>query len=214
MLPNFLLHALLLATAALAARDPSYPACDTNANDHKMTKTGTGYSWYTTDDPVEYVAPGTGSCAYTYTDQSLVACLNPGQVNSAIVNGCHKWIELTNPANGIVAQAMVGDACGAVPNSTFGCNDVYLSKEVFVELAGDDSSTALQKGRLSGDLQWRFIIEPCKGCAMGYPGIFLNGTTDPCTGHDSHGLLRCGRSNLSGQDVNKVCNANVQTCPK
>lgn len=214
MSPFFLIQVFIFTTITLANRDPSYPACDTGANDHKMTKSGTGYAWYKTDDPVQYVAPGTGSCSDTYTDQSLVACLNPGWIHSANVDGCHKWIELTNTANNIVAQAMVADACGAVPGSTFGCNDVYLSKEVFVELAGDDSQTALQKGHLDSALEWRYIVEPCKGCAMGYKGIFLNGTDDPCTGYDSYGLLRCGRNNLSGQDVNNVCNANVKTCPK
>lgn len=203
---------LLFALCTLADREPSYPACDTGPNDHKMTKSGVGYTWYKTDDPVKYVASGTGACGEPYTDQSLVACLNPGQVNSANVNGCHKWLELTNSDNGIVAQAMVLDACGAVPNSTFGCNDVFLSKEVFVELAGDKSEEALQKGRLDSNLRWRFVIEPCKGCAMGMPGIFLNGTKDSCTGLDSNGLLRCGRKNLSAQEANQACNANVKSC--
>ena len=133
----------LTKSFVLAERDTSFPACDSGPNDHKMSKYGTGFAWFTSDDPVAYVAPGKGACAETYTDQSNVVCLAPGHVNSANVNGCNKWVQIRNDINGVVTQARVLDACGALPNTTFGCNDLFLSKRAFIQVAGNQREAAL-----------------------------------------------------------------------
>ncbi|PWN33403.1 uncharacterized protein FA14DRAFT_185177 [Meira miltonrushii] len=205
-----------LASVAFGQRDTSFPACDNGPNDHKMTKYGTSYGWFTSDDPVAYVASGKGACGQVYTDQSNVVCLAPGHVNSANVNGCNKWVQIRNDANGATTQARVLDACGALPNTTFGCNDLFLSKRAFEQLAGNQRQAALAAGHLEGNVTWNFITESCWGCYAGFPGKLLDGSTDPCTGQDSAGFLRCGRKGgaqrIVGAESAEVCNIDIQTC--
>ena len=56
---------------------------------------------------------------------------------------------------------------GLINFKAFGCNDMYLSKQMFEELAGDQKDAALAAGQLPGQVSWRFIYEPCWGCAAG-----------------------------------------------
>jgi len=213
---NLAITLFALASFAAGDRDTSYPACDAGPNDHKMSKYGTGYAWFTSDDPVAYVASGKGACGLTYTDQSNVVCLAPGHVNSAIVNGCNKWVQIRNDVNGVVTQARVLDACGALPNTTFGCNDLFLSKRAFEQVAGNQRSAALAAGHLEANITWHFIVEPCWACQAGFPGKLLNGTSDACIGQDVDGFLRCGRKHgdqrIIGNESGEVCNVDIDTC--
>lgn len=207
-----------LASFAFGERDPTYKACDNGPNDHKMTKYGTGFAWFTSDDPVKYVASGKGACAEVYRDQSNVVCLNPGHVNSANVNGCNKWVQIRNNANGITTEARVLDACGALPNSTFGCNDLFLSKRTFEIVAGNQKDAAIKAGRLDTSITWHYTNEPCWACQAGFPGKLLDGRSDTCTGQSFEGFLRCGRKRgdqrIVGSEAGEVCNVNVNSCEK
>lgn len=95
---------------------------------------------------------------------------------------------------------------------------MYLSKQMFEELAGDQKDAALAAGQLPGQVSWRFIDEPCWGCAAGLPGKFPNGTIDTCEGRDATGFLRCGRrqgsSRVVGEDVKSVCSKTIDSCDK
>ncbi|KDN34705.1 hypothetical protein K437DRAFT_91008 [Tilletiaria anomala UBC 951] len=167
------------------------------------------------DDPVVYVAPGTGACGITYTDDDFGACLKPGWVNSANVNGCNKWIQATSDASGISVYVRVVDACGASSNTTFGCNDLFLTKAAFTALAGSNSSEALQTGHLPGNVSWEFTNEPCGFCAMGYPGkLPCSGENDPCIGPDHDSVMRPGRLNLTAADSAAICRSPLTSMTK
>jgi hypothetical protein len=210
----------LNTTGVAPTRDANFTACDSdivaNSTEAQTDKFGVALHWQQPDDPNFYLAPGLGACGFNYTDQTNVVCVAPGWTKSANVNRCNTWVEVYSPDSGVVSQGIVWDACGAVPNSTFGCNDMYLSKQLFMQMAGKQRDQALNAGRLPNAIQWRFIDMPCWGCYAGLPGVTLNGTVDSCQGYDSMGFLRCG--NMTGSDrivgaaADFVCNQNVGSC--
>lgn len=203
------------------ARDPTYPACDKTPEDHKLTKYGTGLNWQNSGQPNLFVAPPTptgppGACGWKYTDNSNIVCVAPGHVHSANINQCGAWVQVFLPETGVVTQAMVSDVCGAVPDSKFGCNDIYLGKQVFEQLAGSQRTEAVQAGRLPGQVQWQFIAEPCWACYAGLNGTTLDGGKDSCKGQDNMGFTRCGRKHggerIVGAAADYVCNQQVTSC--
>ncbi|KAL9939868.1 hypothetical protein V8E36_001685 [Tilletia maclaganii] len=144
---------LALSVLSVSARDQSFPPCDTPSPFKKQhTKTGIAFPFEISDDPVFFVKPGKGACGITYSDSDLVACLAPGWINSAFHSKCGKKLAVADAQTGkqLVVKAL--DACGAVPGSTFGCNDIYLSKNAFEALGG-----STQLGRLTSNVTWNFI---------------------------------------------------------
>lgn len=95
--------------------------CDT-ASDNTITVYGTAQKWETTDDKVFYLAPGFSKCQVNYTDQSNVVCVSPQYFKNDSLRDCNEWVQVFNPETGIVSFGRILDECGAVPNSTFGCN--------------------------------------------------------------------------------------------
>jgi len=188
--------------------------CDTAA-DNTLTVYGTAQKWETSDDKVFYLAPGLSKCNVNYTDQSNVVCVSPQYFANDSLKNCNEWVQVFNPDTGIVSYGRILDECGAVPNSTFGCNDIYLSKKMFTELAGKQSSEALDSGHLTS-VQWRKVVPPCWSLWAGLPGKYPNATQDDGFGYDSNGFLRCGKRHgqdrVVGADVAKVCNQNIKTC--
>ncbi|CAO1632021.1 unnamed protein product [Sympodiomycopsis kandeliae] len=150
------------------------------------------------DDPVLYVAPGFGSCEFNYTNEDPGVCLAPGWIRSAHVNGCNKWVEVELPSLGTSTYARVLDACGAVKDSTFGCNDAYLTLSAFSALV-QGNVTLIANGRTPGPIKWRFRKEPCSACWKGLPGKLGNGHEDDCQGEDDSGFIREGRK--TGKDI-------------
>ncbi|KAK0556889.1 hypothetical protein OC844_005742 [Tilletia horrida] len=143
-----------ISAATAPVRDTTFPACDVpNPVKPNRTKTGVAAPFEISDDNVFFLKPGLGSCGANYTDAQLVACLSPGWMKSAYHNHCFDYVAIADAETGkqIIAQAL--DTCGAVPNSTFGCNDIYLSKAAFETLGGN---TTL--GRLTSNVTWNFIL--------------------------------------------------------
>ncbi len=130
----------------------------------------------------------------------------PGWVRSAYNNGCNKWIRAVWKEENNPVYVRLLDVCGAVPNSTWGCNDIAFTKSAFVALAGSQSKAALTKGSIS-NVTWTFVKEPCVSCAEGLPGKnpFSPGV-DTCKGTDSDGRLRPGRLALTTPQAEKICN--------
>ncbi|PWN33406.1 uncharacterized protein FA14DRAFT_185181 [Meira miltonrushii] len=189
--------------------------CD-KAGDDDLTIYGTAKSWETSDDPVYYLSPGMSFCEEVYTDQSNVVCVSSGHFpKNNPHKSCSEWVQVTNKASGVVSFGRILDQCGDVPNSTFGCNDIFLSKQMFEELAGKDEEGALNAGHLD-QVEWRKVVSPCFGLYAGLPGKYPNGTIDPGFGEDSNGFLRCGRKTgddrLVGPDIAKVCNHDIKDC--
>lgn len=89
---------------------------------------------------------------------------------------------------------------------------------MFQQLAGNQRKSALDAGRLPGQLQWRFTTEPCWACAAGMLGQYANGTKDDYTGEDSMGFTRCGRrsggNRIVGAAADFICNQQVDSCDK
>lgn len=54
-------------------------------------------------------------------------------------NQCDQVVHVFHPQANVSSYARVVDACGAVENSTFGCNDIYFTKGLFEVLAGNDT---------------------------------------------------------------------------
>lgn len=221
-------------------RDDSYPACDTAEHAHQYTRNGRGFTLQKSDDKVFWLAPGQGSCGAVYRDATDAACVAPGWVKSANIDTCQNWVEIVNPDNGISATARILDTCGAVAGSSeykrpvcfsevvwadsllalaqtpaFGCNDIYVSKHIFVRLAGSNASQALDEGHLAS-VKWQFIKEPCYGCWAGLPGKTLTGADDDCKGFDAFGDLRCGRKagdqRVTGDSVKDKCFKSNDKC--
>ncbi|CAD6941447.1 unnamed protein product [Tilletia laevis] len=148
----------VLALNVLAERNTAYPACDTPvAPKVNKTVTGVALPFEISDDTVFYVVPGLGSCGVNYTDTDLVACLAPGWMGSAYHSHCGSLIAVADPETGkqVIVKAL--DTCGAAANTTFGCNDIYLSKTAFEDLGGN---TTL--GRLTSNITWNFIANDTK----------------------------------------------------
>lgn len=99
------------------------------------------------------------------------------------------------------------DACGAVQNTTFGCNDAYLTLSTFSALV-QGNTTIIKAGRTPGPIRWRFTQEPCFGCWEGLPGKLPAGGEDSCTGPDASGFIRSGRK--TGADIVNATDAGLQ----
>ncbi|PWN46480.1 hypothetical protein IE53DRAFT_365390, partial [Violaceomyces palustris] len=205
-----LLLTLPLLGLASAVRDPSFPACDVEPNSCHTHKSGSGFPWQATresDDKVDYLAPGMSACGEVYKDTDPVVCLKPGWVNSAYSNGCDKWV--TVEYNGKRVEGRVLDSCGALKDTTFGCNDIYLSLYLFEELGGNKTL-----GYLEGPVGWSFIEETCWGCQAGYNGTLPDGSgqTNCDSGVDYLGYERQGRRYgsdiLSIEEAKKTCGDN------
>ncbi|UZJ53582.1 hypothetical protein CBS101457_002902 [Exobasidium rhododendri] len=176
-----------------------------------------------TDTDVLWLTPDHSACGtdLSYRNTSNVACVHPGWLQDSTLGqekGCFRWIELTNPANGNTAHAQVTDQCGGDPTIKFTCHSVYVSVQVFKQLAGVNADKALNDGRIGNDLEWRFIKTPCWACKGGSPpGHLPNGENDNCLGHDLDGFQRCGRmtgnQRVVGPAVSKYCNKEY-SCPK
>ncbi|UZJ55140.1 hypothetical protein CBS101457_004460 [Exobasidium rhododendri] len=201
-----------------AVRDTTFPACDSDTDLTASKTSGLTAIWQKADDKVDYVKPGLSACGETYTDQSNVVCVAPGWIHSANVNGCNKWVTIFSKESGVSLQARVLDVCGASVNTTFGCNDIFLGKQVFEELAGKNKDKALEDGHISGEVLWNFSSEPCWGCAAGLPGKLPDGKEDTCEGQDNAGNTRCGRrrgnDRILGASSAFICNQQVDTCEK
>ncbi|CEH18037.1 hypothetical protein CBOM_04469 [Ceraceosorus bombacis] len=122
-------------------RDETWPACDTpdqNPATEVTWKTGKASTYKLSDDKVFFLSPGQGACT-NYTDADIGVCLKPGWLSSGYHNLCDSVVEVFHPKANVSSFARVVDACGAVENATFGCNDVYLTKALFETLAGNDT---------------------------------------------------------------------------
>ena len=188
--------------------------CD-KPGDDTLTVNGAAKKWETSDDPVYYLSPGMSFCEEVYTDQSNVVCVSSGHFPKGSLKSCNEWVQVTNKQSGVVSFGRILDQCGAVPNSTFGCNDIYLSKQMFIELAGKDANGAIQSGHLD-QVEWRKVTPPCFGLWAGLPGKMPDGSPDNGQGQDTNGFLRCGKKTgedrVVGADVAKVCNKNIKDC--
>ncbi|KAL9937590.1 hypothetical protein V8E36_003135 [Tilletia maclaganii] len=141
--------ALLLAAMSVSAsvlvardRDPTYPACDNQDG-------SVSHRQRTTSQLVQYVKPGNGACG-PYTDNDLGVCVRPGFVKSGYRNHCGDKVALRSGKHTV--RARVIDVCGAVDDTNFGCDDLYLTKAAFVALGGDTS-----KGTLNEGVKWFFL---------------------------------------------------------
>lgn len=218
-----LLTVALAATAVVAVRDTTFPACDapdgtplSKNGAPAGTVTGNALAWapnykgthgvssrgyvnkrnnkFVTSDPVFYTVPGTGSCGVKYTDQDVVACLKPGWIHSANKNGCNKWIEATLTTTGARVTAQVVDACGVLPAG----HTTFDCGDLYLSLAAysvlaNHDPAIIAKGRLPAPVQWSFIQEPCWACEQGLPGKQPDGSPDHCTSIDNRGEMRHGR---------------------
>ncbi|PWN42888.1 hypothetical protein IE81DRAFT_341114 [Ceraceosorus guamensis] len=155
-------------------RDETWPACDTpdqNPATEVTWKTGKASTYKLSDDKVFFLSPGQGACT-NYTDKDIGICLKPGWLNSGYHNLCDSVVEVFHPKANVSSFARVVDACGAVENATFGCNDVYLTKALFETLAGNDTD-AVDRGALLGQVQWRFLDgEQAKKAQKKHPKFF------------------------------------------
>jgi len=139
--------------------------CD-KPGDNDLTIYGAAKKWEKSDDPVYYLSPGMSYCEEVYTDQSNVVCVSSGHFPKGSHKACQEWVQVINKDSGVVSYGRILDECGVVPNSTFGCNDIYLSKQMFEELAGKNSAGALDSGHLD-QVEWRKVIPPCWGLWAG-----------------------------------------------
>lgn len=209
------LFATIVSSAA--SKKKQIEACDAGPHDHEYTSNGVGFKWNTPDDKVYYLNAEQSACGPTYTDFSNVVCVSSGYINHAKVSHCNNWVQLFNPKNGVTAQGYVLDSCdGDDPNSTFGCNDIYVSLGLFKKLAGSQEKEAIARGDLGGPINWRYIEQPCWAAYAGLPGTLLNGKQDPAQGPDFEGNLRCGRKHggerIVGPSAAQVCNKGIKNC--
>lgn len=103
-----------------------------------------------------------------------------------------------------------------IRHPAFGCNDIYLSKRVFEQLAGKQRKELVANGSLPDSVMWNFIAAPCWTCYAGLPSVLPDGTKDNCTGQDNMGFTRCGRKmggeRIVGAASAFVCNQQVDSC--
>ena len=66
-------------------------------------------------------------------------------------NQCDQVVHVFHPQANVSSFARVVDACGAVENSSFGCNDIYFTKGLFEVLAGNDTDAVTRGESALGD---------------------------------------------------------------